>query len=177
MLDPNVADGGLARMIQSFNETGCATGDPAVDEYLRGNPTAILMGILFDQRIRAEVAFSGPYKLNQRLGHLDMRRIADMDPDEFLEVFSASPAVHRFSNMMANRTQEFACKIADEYDGDAANIWADVSDIDEINERIRAFSGFGPGKLKKLVPAMRLFEYWVGGAGPGSTASVATRSA
>ena len=157
MLDPNVTDGGLARMIQTFNETGCATGDPAVDEYLHKNPTAILMGILFDQRIRAEVAFSGPYKLNERLGHFDMRRIADMDPDDFLQVFVKPPAVHRFSNMMANRTQEVAGKLADEYDGEAANIWSDTSDMDEINKRIRAFPGFGPGKLKKLVPAMTLF--------------------
>lgn len=159
MLEPNVTDGGLARMIQTFNETGSATGDPAVDDYLYQNRTAILMGILFDQRIRAEVGFSGPYKLHERLGHLDMRKIADMDPDEFLKVFVAPPAVHRFSNVMAARTQDFARKIADEYDGDAANIWVDVSDEDELAKRISAFSGFGPGKLKKLGPAMALFGF------------------
>jgi uncharacterized HhH-GPD family protein len=159
MLDPNLTDGGLARMIQNFNETGSPTGDPAADEFLYQNRTAILMGILFDQRIRAEVAFSGPYKLNERLGHFEMHRIADMDSEAFLEAFSLSPAVHRFSNMMANRTQEFASKLAAEYGGDADNIWSDASNDDDLARRIKDFPGFGPGKLKKVAPAMALFGF------------------
>lgn len=159
MLNPNVTDGGLARMIQTFNETGSATGDLDVDDFLRTNATAVLMGILFDQRIRAEVAFSGPYKLRQRLGHFDIPRIAGMDPDRFLSIFSDPPAVHRFSNVMAARTQQFAAKLASEYGGNAEVIWADAPGLAIIHSRVRAFPGFGPGKLKKLLPAMALFGH------------------
>jgi uncharacterized HhH-GPD family protein len=159
MLNPDITDGGLARMIQNFRETGVATGSVEADEFLRSSATAVLMGILFDQRIRAEVAFSGPHKLQTRLGHFDMSRIADMDPDAFAAVFTEPPAVHRFSNVMASRTQEFARKLVEEYGGNATAIWSGLNDVEEMNKRIRAFPGFGPGKLKKLQPAMALFGH------------------
>ncbi len=161
MLDPNVSDGGLARMIQTFNETGLATGSDEADAFLRENVSAVLMGILFDQRIRAEVAFTGPLKLKQRLGGFDMNRIADMDPEVFKGIFSQSPAVHRFANVMAERAQQFARKLVADYESDASNIWASVDDIEEVYERVLEFPGFRPGKLKKLVPAMTLFGHQI----------------
>ena len=60
--------GGLARMVSNHEQSGCATGLPAADEFLRSSPTAVLMGLLFDQRVRAESAFIGPYSLFNRLG-------------------------------------------------------------------------------------------------------------
>jgi uncharacterized HhH-GPD family protein len=159
MLEPSITDGGLARMIQNFTETGLATGVPEADDFLRNSATAVLMGILFDQRIRAEVAFSGPYKLCERLGHFDMQRIADMDPDDFRGLFSQPPAVHRFSNVMAERTQAFARKLALDYGGNAENLWRDAPERPELEKRVKAFAGFGPGKLRKLAPAMLLFGH------------------
>jgi len=156
---PDSVDGGLARMIANQEQTGLATGDPEADAFLRESPTAVLMGILFDQRIRAEVAFSGPYKLYKRLGHFDLTQIASMDEAAFHAVFIEAPAVHRFANVMSARTQEFARLIADEYGGDAANIWRDDASIDTIQKRLSKIKGFGPGKLKKFLPAMRLFGH------------------
>lgn len=161
MLDPNISDGGLARMIQTFNETGLATGSDEADAFLRENASAVLMGILFDQRIRAEVAFTGPFKLKHRLGGFDMNRIANMDPVAFQEIFSQPPAVHRFANVMTERAQQFARKLAADYQSDAKNIWASVNDIDVVYKRVIEFPGFGPGKLKKLVPAMALFGHQI----------------
>ncbi|MGA7306663.1 MAG: hypothetical protein WBW88_17435 [Rhodothermales bacterium] len=156
---PESIDGGLARMIANQAQTGLATGDPEADAFLRESSTAVLMGILFDQRIRAEVAFSGPYKLYRRLGHFDLARIASMDEETFHNVFTETPAVHRFANVMSARTQEFARWMTDEYGGDAENIWRDGADIDTIQRRLAKIKGFGPGKLKKFVPAMRLFGH------------------
>ena len=152
-------DGGLARMISNHTQTGVATGDREVDEFLRNNATAVLMGILFDQRIRAEVAFSGPYKLWQRLGHFDLEKIAGMSPEGFFQVFTEVPAVHRFANVMAARTQEFSDLLVREYSGDATNIWSDGAPLEIIQKRIGKIKGFGPGKLKKLHPAMSLFGH------------------
>lgn len=156
---PESVDSGLARMIANHAQTGSATGDPAADAFLRENATAVLMGILFDQRIRAEVAFYGPYKLFARLGHLDLRRIALMDREAFRAVFAEPPAVHRFANVMSDRTQDFARFLVQEYDGDAGNIWVDGASLPTIQRRVSKIKGFGPGKLRKLVPAMRLFGH------------------
>lgn len=146
-------------MISNQEQTGLATGDPEADAFLRESATAVLMGILFDQRIRAEVAFSGPLKLYKRLGHFDLKRIARMDAASFHDAFSEPPAVHRFANVMSGRTQDFARLIADDYDGDASNLWNDGAPLDVVQRRIAKIKGFGPGKLKKLVPAMRLFGH------------------
>lgn len=156
---PETVDGGLARMIANHEQTGSATGDPAADAFLRESSTAVLMGVLFDQRIRAEVAFSGPYKLFERLGHLDLQKIAAMNEDDFKTVFTTAPAVHRFANVMSSRTQKFARFMTEEFGGDAANIWNDGASLETIQKRISRIEGFGPGKLKKLVPAMRLFGH------------------
>ena len=44
------------------------TGDAAADELLSNNPFALLTGMLLDQQIPMEVAFSGPRKIEERLG-------------------------------------------------------------------------------------------------------------
>lgn len=151
--------GGLDRMIAASEQTGVMTGDPEADQFLRDDPNAILMGILLDQQIRAEVAFSGPYKLKQRLGHLDMKKIAGMDPDEFKRVFSEKPAIHRFANMMAERVQNLARAISEKYDGDASKMWKGASDRKEVEKRAKELPGFGPGKVKMVIPVLELFGH------------------
>ncbi|MEL6445322.1 MAG: hypothetical protein AAF089_13800 [Bacteroidota bacterium] len=156
--DYSYLDGGLVRMLDRLKAEGTATKDPAADQYLRDEPNAVLLGLLYDQRVLAETAFVGPYKLYQRLGHLDMARIAGMDRDAFAEVFSESPAVHRFTNKMVDTTQKIAQILADEYDGSASNLWAEGTNA-EVEKRIRALPGFGPMKAKKLKHCLFYFGH------------------
>ena len=151
--------GGLDRMIGSAREKGVATGDPDADALLREDPNAILIGILLDQQIRAEAAFSGPHKLAQRLGHLDMGKIASMDADDFKEVFGQKPAVHRFANMMAERVQKLARFIQETYDGDASGIWNDGADLKTVEKRAREIPGFGANKAKMMEEVLELFGH------------------
>jgi uncharacterized HhH-GPD family protein len=147
--DYSALDGGLVRLLDRLQHEGTATRDPEADALLRDEPNAVLLGLLYDQRVLAETAFTGPYKLRQRLGHLDMARIADMDPEAFLAAFRERPAVHRFTATMAARTQALARLLADAYGGDAANLWRDGTAA-EVEARIRALPGFGPLKAEKL---------------------------
>ena len=62
------------------------TGDAAADELLNTDGTALLIGMLLDQQVPMEWAFTGPATLRQRLGHLDATKIAAMGEDEFVEV-------------------------------------------------------------------------------------------
>jgi uncharacterized HhH-GPD family protein len=62
------------------------TGDERADALLNSDGTALLIGMLLDQQVPMEWAFTGPATLRDRLGHLDARRIAAMDPDEFVAV-------------------------------------------------------------------------------------------
>ena len=99
------------------------TGDDAADRLLAEDPFALLVGFALDQQVTVPTAFSGPLKIQQRLGHLDAKEIAGLDPTRLEEVFREKPAVHRFPGAMATRVQELARTIVSEYDGDAASVW------------------------------------------------------
>ena len=142
-------EGGLARMLNRHKAEGTFTKDRDADQFLRDDANAVLLGLLYDQRVLAETAFCGPYKLKERLGHLDMKKIAEMDEDAFREVFVESPAVHRFTGVMSARTQAVAKALAEDYDGDAANLWREGS-CREVEKRLQQLPGFGPLKAKKI---------------------------
>lgn len=156
--DYSYLEGGLVRMLDRLQAEGTATKDAEADALLREDANAVLLGLLLDQRVLAETAFIGPLKLKQRLGHLDMARLAAHDADDFKERFSESPAVHRFTNTMAERVQAVAKHLAEDYDGDAAKMWADGADLKTVEKRLRALPGFGPLKAKKLKHALYYFQ-------------------
>lgn len=124
------------------------TGDTDADRLLHAEPLALLLGMLFDQQVPMEWAFASPAKLKKRLGHLDATKIAGMDPDAFLAACTEKPAIHRFPGSMGKRAHELCRVIADEYDGDAANVWRDAPTGDELLRRLKALPGFGEEKAR-----------------------------
>ena len=156
--DYSALQGGLVRMLDRLRAEGTATKDPDADQLLRDEPAAVLLGLLYDQRVLAETAFAGPHKLRQRLGHLDLARIAEMDREALAEVFVAAPAVHRFTNTMVDTTQAVARRVAEDYGGDARRIWAD-GDCRTVETRVQALPGFGPLKAKKLKHCLYYFGW------------------
>ena len=159
MYDFTTLTGGLRRIIDRLHAEGTATKDLEADQFLRNDPNAVVVAIFLEQRVRAETAFSGPWKLRQRLGHFDLRKIAEMDADKLAEVFAESPAVHAFTNMMSARLQQLAAAIVDEYDGDGSRLWSDGASIEEVKKRAVALPGIGEGKAKKFAPAVEAFGH------------------
>lgn len=149
-MDYSSLSGGLARMLNRLQTEGTATRVPEADQFLREDGNAALVGLLLDQRVLAETAFIGPLKMKQRLGHFEMSRIAEMDPEAFQRVFSSPPAVHRFTQVMADRVQSLAGVLTANYGGQAANIWGEEADLEIIERRVRALPGFGPLKTRKI---------------------------
>ena len=125
------------------------TGDSAADTLLTDNPLALLIGMLLDQQIPMEMAFAGPLKLEQRTGAVDAESIAEMAPEEFLEAFRQTPAVHRFPGSMATRVQTLCQEIVDAWGGDASALWTQGDpDGPEVLRRLKALPGFGEQKAK-----------------------------
>ena len=127
------------------------TEDPAANKLLETDPLALLIGMVLDQQVKMEKAFAGPYELKRRLGDLDARKIAAMDPHELDRVFRERPALHRFPGNMARRVQAMTAAIVNDYGGDAASVWRDARDGDDLAERIQGLPGFGEMKTKILV--------------------------
>src|SRR5689334_11989748 len=116
------------------------------------DPLAVLLGLVLDQQITMEKAFTSPLVLTQRLGHQPTAtELADFDPDALLEIFATPPALHRFPKAMAGRVQEVCRVIADQYQGDVAALWRDAPTGAELYRRIFAPPGFGKQKAQIFV--------------------------
>ncbi|QLD11558.1 HhH-GPD-type base excision DNA repair protein [Microbacterium oleivorans] len=125
------------------------TDDAAADELLTENPLALLIGMLLDQQIAMETAFTGPLKIRERAGSVDASAIAGYDPEEFVELFRRTPAVHRFPGSMAGRVQTLCQTIVDDWGGDASAIWTSGDpDGATVLKRLKALPGFGEQKAK-----------------------------
>jgi uncharacterized HhH-GPD family protein len=127
------------------------TGDPKSDTLLNNNGLALMIGMLLDQQVPMEWAFNGGPTLKKRLGHLNANRIAEMDPDEFLQICLQKPAIHRFPAAMAKRIQGMCAIIVRDYKGKAENIWADVTTAEQLYQRLRTLPGYGDEKAQIFI--------------------------
>jgi uncharacterized HhH-GPD family protein len=125
------------------------TGNADADRLLVEDPLARLIGMLLDQQVPMEWAFSAPFKLKERLGGtLDAARIASMPLEDLEAMFKGPPALHRYPSSMAKRCQQLCQHLVDEYGGDVEAVWTNVATGDELFKRLRALPGFGGEKAK-----------------------------
>ena len=112
------------------------------------DPLALLIGFALDQQVTVQKAFVGPLALKERLGgKLDAATVAGADLEP---LFRAKPAIHRYPGSMAQRVHDLAVFIRDNYDGDAARVWTDAADADELRANLGALPGFGAMKVKSM---------------------------
>jgi uncharacterized HhH-GPD family protein len=125
------------------------TGNPEADSFLSEDPLALIIGMLLDQQVTMEKAFSSPAELARRLGGpLDAATIAAMPLERLTELFRERPALHRYPGSMAGRVQELCRVIAEDYGGKAEAIWQGVKSGDELVARLTSLPGFGVQKAK-----------------------------
>ncbi|QFZ23359.1 HhH-GPD-type base excision DNA repair protein [Saccharothrix syringae] len=125
----------------------CLAQNPEADELLANDMFALLVGMMLDQQIPMEKAFSGPKVLADRLGAFSPQAIADADADRFAALMAQPPAVHRFPGSMAGRVQALARAVVEGYGGDVTAIWAD-GDGAAVLKRLKGLPGFGDQKAR-----------------------------
>lgn len=123
---------------------------PDANALLERDPLALLLGMLLDQQIPMEKAFTSPHVLAERMGveRLDAAQIASYDPEALLEAFRTPPALHRFPGSMAERTQALCQALVDRFDGRAERVWDDAATGEEVVRRMSSLPGFGAQKAK-----------------------------
>lgn len=127
------------------------TGIPQADALLRRDGTALLIGMLLDQQVPMEWAFTAPHTIKQRLGHVDATKIAKMNLDRFVAMCCEKPAIHRFPASMGKRIHAMCTIIADDYKGKGANVWKGVEDAAELTARLRKLPGYGAEKTEIFI--------------------------
>jgi uncharacterized HhH-GPD family protein len=123
------------------------TESDEANELIATDPMALLVGFALDQQVSVQKAFSGPLALKERLGSLDADTLASADLEP---VFRERPAIHRFPGSMAKRVHDLAVHIRDSYDGDAARVWTDAADTEQLRANLAGLPGFGEMKIKAL---------------------------
>lgn len=120
------------------------------DELLGRSPLAALVGMLLDQQVPMEWAFTGPYTIARRMGgdDLDAHAVAAQDPEAFEELLARKPAVHRYPRSMAKRVQQLCQYLVEHYGGDAEAVWRDAESGAELLKRLNDLPGFGRQKAQ-----------------------------
>src|SRR5579872_6014994 len=139
--------------------------DPAADLLLAEDPNALLLGVLYDSQYATRRAFAIPLKLKDRLGHLDMARLASDDVATLIAAFSQKPALHRFPRKNAEQTQQLAAYVLDQYGGDSSRIWTGAGTAEDLGDRLMALPAFGLEKTNWTVGMLGLlgvlpFDGW-----------------
>jgi len=125
------------------------SGEPAADKLLAESPIALVIGMVLDQQVPFERAFSAPYDLQQRLGgKLTAKKLAELDPDVVLEAFTTYRALHRFPGAMAERVQRLCKIVVDDWGGKPERIWETAASGEELVTRLKGLPGFGEQKAK-----------------------------
>lgn len=137
---------------------GSFTSRPEADALLRENPNAFLLGVLFTQGIPAERAWAGPWELRERLGHLDLERLAS-DTQAVGVAIRRPPMLHRFKNTLPGWVSAAAARLLRDWRGDASRIWAPGTHTLEVTERLCAFDGIG---RKKAVMTVQILTRHMG---------------
>ena len=127
--------------------------DEHADALLARDPFALVVGMLLDQQIPMEWAFTGPATIAARMGteSLDPALIARYDPDEFVALMTGPPAVHRYPRSMGGRVQKLADYVVQRYGGDVSRLWTEASTGIELRRRLGELPGFGDQKARIFV--------------------------
>jgi uncharacterized HhH-GPD family protein len=123
------------------------TDSDEANALLAADPMALLVGFSLDQQVTVQKAFMGPLVIRERLGTIEAAALAAADLDQ---VFREKPAIHRFPGSMAQRVHDLAVHLEERYDGDAARVWTDARDSEELRANLEALPGFGEMKVKSL---------------------------
>ena len=127
------------------------TGDDEADALIAQDPLALLIGFSLDQQVSVQKAFSSPLELKRRLGSLDAETIARTDPGTLEEIFRRKPALHRYPGSMAQRVQDLAAAIVEDYGGRAERVWTEAADGADLKSRLSALPGFGDMKVRGML--------------------------
>jgi endonuclease III len=118
--------------------------NPEAAKLIVTNPYAFLIASCLDRGTKAEVIWTIPYEIKNRLGHLDPLRIYSMTLEYLRELFGALEHRPRYINDAPKTVRDMTQKAIEEFGGDASKIW-EGKRVNEVKKTLLSIHGVGIG--------------------------------
>lgn len=131
------------------NENSILKGNLLNDEekqFIFNDLNAFIIGLISDQSVKAEIAWSLPYKLYQRIGYFDFNEILKNYDEKQLEIIiKQKPSLHRYPARISYYIYNAMKDIVTKYSSNAENIWKNKT-AKEIVSLFEEFKGISHKK-------------------------------
>lgn len=109
---------------------------------IENTPQAYVLACLMDRQIKAERAWSIPYKIKSIIGSFGIDELERVSLDEYKDIFNSN-TLHRFNDTMAEVFYSAVQDIKNKYDGDASRIWSNNPSSAKVVYEFLQFKGSG----------------------------------
>ena len=125
--------------------------DEAADDLLSTNAFALLCGMLLQQQVNIDIAFSGPAKILNRLGSFDPASVGAVPPEDFAKLCATDPPVHPYPESMSVLIQAVARFIVVNYEGSTASLWETAGSGEHLLSRLMLLPGFSKRQAQMFI--------------------------
>ena len=136
---------GKERFINPASHSVHLVDDKIQNEFLNdieNTPHAYVLACLMDRQIKAERAWSIPYRIKNIIGSFDVDDLASITIDDYKKIFNEYK-LHRFNDTMADVFFLFVHDIKTKYDSDASRIWSNNPSSAKVVFDFLQFKGSG----------------------------------
>jgi endonuclease III len=123
------------------------TNEPDADTLLNDlqyHPHAFVLACVMDRQIKAERAWLIPHLISQRIGGFEFPVLQSLSLDDVRKFMTKPEPLHRFPERMTENFHDAIRVIAEDYGGNASNIWRGKPPSAEVVYRFLQFRGVGP---------------------------------
>jgi endonuclease III len=109
---------------------------------IENTPHAFVLACLMDRQIKAERAWSIPYRIKDIVGSFNIDDLTSVSLEEYKNIFNRN-ILHRFNDIMAEVFYSAVQDIKVKYNGDASLIWSNSPSSAKVVYEFLQFKGSG----------------------------------
>ena len=117
---------------------------PEASKLIISDPYAFLIASCLDRGTKAEIIWSIPYALKNRLTHLDPSKIHEMATGEIRNLLYSLQYRPRYINDAPSTIRDLTQIVVEECDGNASRVWEGKRAF-EVKRTLMSVHGVGPG--------------------------------
>jgi len=120
------------------------TPEPKARALIKQNPFAFCAAVCLDRGTKADIIWTIPYWIQQRVGHFDPKCFYQLSFEEISQLFEALPKKPRYTNAAPITFQDITRIVVEQFSGDAEAIWKHRNAA-EVRETFLSVYGVGRG--------------------------------